>query len=174
MTVITPTLPERAHLLEECCASVGASLAPVQHVIGIDVDREGPARTRNRLAQDVDTPWLAFVDDDDLVDPRHFSVLLGASTGADVVYPWCRVEGRDLRLNHHFDPVALMHGNYIPVTAMIRTSLFRELGGFPEDARFEDWELWKNALRAGARFRCVPEVTWTYRFLGANRTDLGG
>jgi len=27
----------------------------------------------------------------------------------------------------------------------------------------EDHDLWVRALDAGARFRCIPEVTWTYR-----------
>jgi hypothetical protein len=25
------------------------------------------------------------------------------------------------------------------------------------------WDLWVRALDAGARFKCVPAVTWTYR-----------
>jgi hypothetical protein len=44
----------------------------------------------------------------------------------------------------------------------VRVSLWRELGGY-RDVHNEDHDLWVRALDAGARFRCIPEVTWTYR-----------
>lgn len=109
------------------------------------------------------------LDDDDLVDPECVDVLLRGASGADIVYPWCRVDGRDdfWIVNKLFHPESLFVQNYIPVTALIRASVFRMLGGY-KDEPLEDWMLWQRAYLHGARFKCVPEVLWTYRFLGQN------
>lgn len=94
--------------------------------------------------------------------------LLAASEGADVIYPWCRVEDHDPELepwspNRLFSADALLRYNYIPVTALIRRDLWDEVGGMPSLPHAEDWAFWKRCLAAGAVFRCVPEVLWTYR-----------
>lgn len=172
VTVITPAIPERANLLAEAIASVARqTLAPAAHLVGVDFARIGPAAIRNRLASGATTEWLAFLDDDDLLDPHHLQTLAaGAREGADVAYTWCRVEGGDgWNPNSHFDGARLEGENFIPVTAAIRTSLFHQVGGFPDGPVYEDWELWRVAYRAGARFVCIPEVTWSYRLLNGNR-----
>src|SRR5438445_805557 len=92
--VITATLPERASLLEECCASVLAQTVECEHLVGVDEAREGPSVIRNRLAASTDADWLLPLDDDDLLDPTCVERLLAVSDAADVVYPWCRMVGR--------------------------------------------------------------------------------
>jgi hypothetical protein len=175
VALITPSIPERAALLAECLASVAAQTRlPDEHLVGIDHHRIGVPHMLNRLAERTRCAWLAVVADDDLLDPQHLEVLLGAAGGADVVYPFCRVSGRDgWSPNRPFDADALRTSNYIPATALIRRSLWEDLGGWSAAAVHEDHELWLRALDAGATFRCVPEVTWTYRFHGANLSTTG-
>ena len=169
--VLTASLPERASLLEECRASVAALTLPADHLVGIDAQRRGPALIRNDLAASSDADWLLPLDDDDLIDPNYLQVLATHLDGADIVYPWCRVEGREMwSPNRLYRPDTLLRFNFIPVSALIRHSLWDELGGFRSVA-YEDFDLWRRALGAGARFRCVPEVLWTYRINVAGGTS---
>ena len=172
ITVVTPTIPGREHLLAECEASVKAAGFP--HLVGLDADREGPAAVRNRLLERVRTPWTLFLDDDDLVHPAYWRVVERNLVGADVVYTAWELQGAGdpQPKPGPFDAELLARQNFIPVTACVRTSALRAVGGFPLDAALEDHELWKALSAAGYRFRYVPVVAWTYRRFPGSRTDL--
>lgn len=173
VAVLTSTLPERHERFAECARAVrGQTLRPAEHLVFMDFDRIGCAEACNRLLAAVSCEWLALIADDDLMHPRHLETLVGACRDADVVYSWCRVIGREgWNPNSYFEPERLRDGdNFIPATTLIRTSLARELGGWRSDAAhgFEDLDFWQRALDAGARFVCVPKVTWDYVFHGGN------
>jgi len=144
----------------------------------VDYERVGPAMMLNRMlpaCSAADADWVAQLADDDLADPHHLELLAEHSEDADIVYSWCRVEGRSFNPNREFDEAALRASNFIPATTMIRTSLCTQLGWRSDSTHgFEDWDFWLRALDAGARFVCVPEVSWTYRFHGANLSTGGG
>ena len=72
--------------------------------------------------------WIAQLADDDLIDPHHLETLVAHSDDADIVYSYCRVEGRGFNPNSPFDPDRLRRENYIPATTLIRTGLCEELG----------------------------------------------
>ena len=180
IAVVTPALPSRGVMLAECVASIAAqTLPPVVHLVGIDHEKVGTARTKTRLCHATDAKWVATLEDDDLADNYHLSVLAErAAGGADIIYSWCRVEGRDgWNPNSPFDADRLRRGNFIPSTALIRRELIVALGGWKDSADvphgWDDWNFWLRALDAGARFACVPQVTWTYRFHGGNKTLNG-
>jgi len=173
ISVITASLPSRSAMLAECVASVTAqTLAPLEHLILVDHHREGAARTRNRLVGAAAGDWIAVLDDDDLLFPDHLATLWEARDTADVIYPYCEVSGREWSPNRPFDAAELRRGNYIPITALIRADYLRAHGWSPE-VDMEDWDLWLRLLDAGARFACVPKVTWLYRFHGSNKTLVG-
>ena len=161
--MITPTVPGRESLLDRCHASVEAQTVPVDHWFRMDYDREGPQTTRNRIVESVTTEWILPLDDDDELDPDCVEVLLAHSEGADIVYPWCRMVGRTDGWvpNKLFWADALFKQNYISVTALIRTDRFRMLGGY-RNVPMEDWALWQWAYLHGLKFKCVPEVLWSY------------
>jgi glycosyltransferase involved in cell wall biosynthesis len=169
VSVLTPTLESRGLLLTECRASVRAQTVPVEHLVMEDSEREGPQTIRNRLATSSESDWLLPLDDDDLLDPDCVEVLLAAAEGADIVYPFCRVEGRDdfYVVNKLWNERSLFLQPFIPVTALIRRDFFEMLGGY-RNVPLEDYDLFKRAALHGARFVCVPEVVWSYRFLGQN------
>lgn len=172
LTIIIPTIPERAELFEQALASVKAQTAPVFYKTAVDTNHNGPVPTVNALASTVETEWLFRLDDDDLLDPDHVEVLSHwLDDDADIVYTWCRIEGGgdehpedqfQVRLQHEYGWEHLYEANWIPCSAAIRTDLWNELGGL-DDVPLEDWDFWQRALDKGARFRCVPAVTWTYR-----------
>lgn len=163
MTVITPSLPDRKLLLQQCRESVSTQTVPVHHAVGVDTKRVGPQLMRNTLAKGVSTEWLLPVDDDDVLDPDCVEVLLEHSKDADVVYSFYRPEGADWCANRLFSHKKLFRRNFIPVTALIRKSFFEVVGGYRMQP-MEDWLLWQHLFLHGARFKCVPEVLWSYRF----------
>ena len=179
IAVITASLPTRRGILPECMHSVTAqTLRPVAHLIGVDYERRGSSAVRNALVNSTDADWIAPLDDDDLFYPGHLQTLASASDSADIIYSWCDVHGRPgWNPNRPFDADALRTANYIPITVLMRRSLLVSLGGWRDSSKcangFEDHDLWLSALDAGARFACVPEVTWRYRFHKGNKTYLG-
>lgn len=166
VTVITPSLPHRDRMLERARASVlNQSKPPAEHLIGVDYQEAGPAQMRNRLASIATTKWLAFLDDDDHLDRDHLEILTGFGRTADIVYSNCRFDGPPLPDEHlprPFDRSYLRERGFIPITFLVRRETFEQVGGFPLEARYEDWEFLNNAADAGARFQFVDQVTWTY------------
>jgi GT2 family glycosyltransferase len=157
-------------MLAECVRSVSTqSLLPSAHLVHVDHARVGEADGINRLARASSAAWFAVLADDDLVDATHLETLASRIDDADIVYTWCRVTGRNWNPNALFDAERLRRQNYIPATALIRASLWHRLGGY-RNCHGEDWDFWLRALDAGARFVCIPEVTWTYRFHDSNQT----
>lgn len=168
ITVITPTVPGREGMLAECHASVAA--LGLRHLIEVDEDRDGPAAVRNRLIEDVTTDWTLFLDDDDLLYPNYLDTVREHLPYADVVYTAWRLTGAiDPCPWPEFDPELLRQRNFIPVTACVRTSALRAVGGFP-DAELEDHALWLKLLDAGYQFRYVPVIAWHYRLHSGSRT----
>jgi glycosyltransferase involved in cell wall biosynthesis len=171
ITVLIPTLPERAHLLERALRSVDAqTLQPADVLVRVDRQREGIAATRNRLLKLVSTPLVAFLDDDDEMLPHHLELLAKEmdSSGADLVWPDMEVVGAP---DHR--------PTWIQVTYLARTDLIRQVGGFPEPFsdefpyRYEDWGLLARLTMAGARFHHVPQITWRYYIHDSNIVGTG-
>lgn len=177
ITVVTPSLPTRADKLAEACASVATqTLLPREHLIAVDYDRRGSAYMRNQLvAASRHGEWIAFLDDDDLFWPHHLKRLAReAEAGADIVYS----QADGYAVARPFDADALRRGeNMIPATVLMRRKLFRELNGFmPSHVvpnGWEDADLWRRALAAGAKFAYVPEPTWIYRLFPTSKTIVG-
>lgn len=171
VTVLTASIPQRASMLAEAIQSVcEQSQPPFAHLVAVDVCRLGAPMMLNRLLDAVATEWLMVLDDDDLLDPHHLKTLVGNSVDADVVYSYCRTEGRPFeQYNQPFDALMLEHRSVVSHTALVRTSCVREVGGWHRERGY-DWDLWKRIRGEGATFRSVPEVTWTYRLLGGNES----
>lgn len=169
VAVITPTLPSRHELLEECRASVKAQDYPgdVYFAVGEDHTKVGPSAMRNTIVKELDSSyeWLAFCDDDDKLLPDHISTLMDNREDADIIYSECKEEGFVKTWNTRtFDYESVKRDNYIPVTVLMRRSMFDKIEGFKsEPFPGEDQWLWLRAASAGARFKYVPRTTWVYR-----------
>jgi LmbE family N-acetylglucosaminyl deacetylase len=134
-------------------------------------------------------PYVAFLDDDDLIAPEHFTVLVGAAaaTGARVVYSdaavgiyepgpdgW-RCRERRLPYSRDFDPDFLLLDNYIPFhTLLMERAACLEVGPFDASLPFfEDWDFLIR-LSASCAFHHLRRVTCEYRhFEGAGEQILG-
>ena len=186
ITVVTASMPDRAERLKHLVRSVqDQDVAPIDHLIRVEAPSLGQpnpvdvSKQRNALLDDVESEWLAVIDDDDYYYPHHFATIAPLlDTDADVIHTFC---------DGHFLPMAdvstwgnevieqkLRYSNLFASGAAIRTSKIREIGGWGGDfdfttrrytatnATWEDWDLWVRLARAGARFACVPTETWCY------------
>lgn len=168
ITAITATIPERAGLLHELRQSIATQTMRPPWLVRTDSARRGPAQVLNELVAETDTGWVFRCDDDDLFDPDHFAVISEHLTADyDIVYTWPRCVpaghlGDERALQRVYPLKTLMDANWITSAAAVRVSLWEQLGGL-RDTRNEDHDFWKRAYLAGARFRCIPKVTWTYR-----------
>lgn len=176
--ILTPTIPERASLLQEACASVSAqTFKDVRHLIRVDENHLGPAITRNHLIGMSTSEWVIFLDDDDLLDPEFTQLHLSHAreSGADIVYSLCRYPPNSERRPPigEFDPIRLSRGNYIPITALVRRSTLTRTSGFKPGVKFEDHRLWLDLLDVGAKFSHLPKVCWTYRIYGGTGVRYG-
>lgn len=176
ITIVTPTIPGREHLLNECRTSVAAlaSTQPITHITMLDSNGDGPAAMRNRMLSQVLTEWTLFLDDDDLLFPNYLHAVTPHLAAADVVYTAWQLSGATDPVPYpRFDPDLLRQHNFIPVTACVRTEALRKVGGFPNDAELEDHALWLALLDAGARFTYTPVIAWHYRRFPGSRTEKG-
>lgn len=175
ITVVTPSLPTRSEMLAEAMATVmWQTMPPTAHLVGVDFAMRGPAAIRNELLAGVQTEWVAFLDDDDLLDEHHIERLAIAGLHADatVVVPYCRFSGEtipDRYCNQPYDRHALADHGIFPITVLAKTEAIRRAGCFGGE-RYEDWCLWNRMADQGAFFLTVPEQTWTYRLGHGNRT----
>jgi glycosyltransferase involved in cell wall biosynthesis len=171
VSVLTPSVPERPRFLRECFRSVEAQTLPEyqrQHLVAIDEAHAGCAVTVNRLAVEAVGEWLFILADDDLMLPGCLEAHLAAAVDADVVYAPPLVWGADATAYRQGHPA-------IPSASLIRTALWRQLGGYNETLRREeDRDFYERAVEAGARFvRVADEPTWVYRIHPGSKSWAG-
>jgi Glycosyl transferase family 2 len=174
ITVCVPSIPPRARsgLLARSLASIAAQTLPAGAIsVAIDTGKEGAAITRTRALAAVRTPIVAFLDDDDAMNPDHLEKLYGfmLTTGADFVFSWFDVIGGLDPFPQHFgkvwDPADPTHTT---VVTMVRTELAQSVGfvapehGDGAGGSGEDWSFTLGCLAAGAKIMHLPERTWRW------------
>ena len=171
ITVVIPTIPGREELLNRAVRSVYAQTYQFARLIlQLDEDRQGAAATRNRALEQVDTEFVAFLDDDDELYPDHLKLCARSArlNHADVVYPGYDAEDDPVGcFGLPFDAELLQQRNFIPVTTLCRTDAVRDAGGFqphPDENGdpCEDWGLWLAMAEQGATFVHLPVRTWRW------------
>lgn len=179
VTVITPTIDGRFDVLHEAMESVRRqTLVGVQHSILQDTHGDGPARLRNAMLDSCETQYVAFLDDDDLLDPDHLESLLAVleREEASVAYSFCRVEPAGAivvpRPSDSRQVWRLMNAgrNVIPVTVLAKRSAILAGQGFWAADRYEDYSLWMRLKTLGHSFARLERETWTYRISPTGRT----
>lgn len=174
VTVIMPTIPPRQSQRALALHSIGTQTrVPEAVLIMEDREKEGSAAMRNRALERVQTEWVTFLDDDDVLYPQHVSTLMAAQhdTGADVLYGWYDVVGgtdpRPDREGKPFDADELRRGSYITVPSLVRTSLAWE-AGFRYVDGLDDWGFYLGLLDLGAMFHHVPERLFQWNHWSGN------
>lgn len=216
ISVIIPVGPRHAQHCRVAAASVarssvghlcetivvpdgGAQVAPMPgaRVLPAALERQGPARTRNRGIDVARAPFVCFLDADDYLLPHGLEHLARryAQGGCGYVYgntftrePDHQVEalrGRAdvqiiseaegpavyvLRSAPDYSQEELRQRNIHVVTALVPTRHVRAVGGFDEaiDA-WEDWTLWLRLAQAGICGQRIPVPVFTYRVYEGDR-----
>ncbi len=194
VTVVIPSIPPRQALLGRALQSVfQQTLPPVAVAVAVDTTHAGAAITRHRGLEMVSTEWVAFLDDDDHMDPHHLETLVTAALEHDADYVWSRFRlgFNDGRVQD--GPCPLGAGTFeqwrdeqpsqTTITTLVRTKLARDVGGFAgftEDGKEidgqrygEDFDFTLRCREAGAVFRHAPVVSWTWMHHGRNTSGRG-
>jgi glycosyltransferase involved in cell wall biosynthesis len=194
VTAIIPAFNASAHLAD-ALESVAAQSEPVAEVVVVDdgseddsaaiarkagatvlatAGRFGAAAARNLAARYTKTPYLAFLDADDLWLPSHCESLLSILTDADdaaLAFGRCQRFGEKgeiptpapkVTLREKLPVYELLWDNPIVQSAtLVRRTIFLEAGGYREEMRHaEDYDLW---LRLAQQHRFVGSGQVTCR-----------
>ena len=130
------------------------------------------AEARNLALAEVETEFVIFLDADDELAPGYIETLLAGT--ADIRVPSVsyvaggiprkpyvpKVAGHD----HQCEAACLEAGNYAVIGSLARTELVRAVGGFGEEAVYEDWACWLRMYRAGATVETIPEAVYIAHF----------
>lgn len=185
ITVVITTVQPRRRMLARALRSVWEqTLQPDVVVIAQDNERLGAPHCRQRGTDAVATDLVAYLDDDDELNPDHLEILyelLGQPPDAqgryvDLVYPWFTVIGGEDPFPQHFGKQWDQY--QIPVTFLAWTDSIRRGGGWldgqaagvdPEGNRAgEDWRLIQRMHALGMRFHHVPLRTWRWHHDSGN------
>lgn len=189
ITVVIPSIPPRIKLLTRALLSVqNQTLQPASTVVVIDHSKEGAPRTRQRGLDAVQTEWVAFLDDDDELLPRHLQMLMETAreTGADLVYPWFTVIGGTDPFPEYFRrPWNDDEPHQVPITFLARTDAVRACDGFIDHLDGDDVGTDPMGNRAGEDYRLVlrmvknkmkivhlPEKSWSWYHNSGNTSGL--
>lgn len=140
--------------------------------------------TRNTIAENTDSDYLFFLDDDDyaLDDAISASVTAATNTGANVIGGLHRYMDASRRYEALSDPegfrqvleffplggplaIAPIENCFCPASALIERKFFEKIGRYSElhSVGFEDYELWVRILQEGGTIEIMPKVTYLYQ-----------
>jgi glycosyltransferase involved in cell wall biosynthesis len=160
----------------DATAEVAASYAG-RGVRCLHQENRGVSAARNRGMQETTGTWIAFLDADDVWEPRKIEwQLQWAQTAPDVVlvsgHAWFWDVSADVRTLKtfgwgHRDPrreIAVRNTIGNTSLVLLRRDVMQQLGGFDPRLRFgEDWEMWIRVLDHGAA-AIVPRPLMLYRW----------
>ncbi len=149
----------------------------------------GVSASRNRGVAASSSPWIAFLDADDVWVPNKLERQLAAAQAghADVCFSSKRMlypsEAHDVFLHGlEVQPPAsgrvaaqlrLGH-SFTPSSALVRREAFLRTEGFDVNASpCEDWDLWLQLAAQKARFVSCPESLVLYRVHATNASNQG-
>src|SRR5690606_10617311 len=94
-TVVIPTIPERATLLERAVSSVIAQSARCRIAVAEDLCDSGARATRQNGLETVTTERVVSLDVDDELAPNHFEILLDTANRYRADFVWSRFRLRN-------------------------------------------------------------------------------
>lgn len=181
LSVLITTIPIRKDRLGIALQSVeGQTLQPAHVIISEDTEKIGaPGNRDNGIAQ-VETKYVALLDDDDYFYADHLETLYKTAidTDADIVYSWFNVDGGTDPFPENFGkPWDPENPIQTTVTVLAKTDVIRQAGGYSNtiglserelkhyaqgNTAGEDFRMVFSANKNGAKIVHVPKKTWAY------------
>ena len=132
-------------------------------------ENQGPAGARNTGFNLAAGDFLVFLDGDDILHREYVENCYREYVNnpkLNIVY--CDVELFENKTGpwklKPFSPETILLYNSIPVFAMIRSSVFQQIGRYDTELRCaEDWELWIRILQQYEGVYKIPKVLYYYR-----------
>lgn len=160
ITVIIPVAPWHLATAEQAIASCAAQSFPVHVIPVIDHEQRGTGWTRNQGLAQVDTPFVTFLDADDVLDPAFAEHMLRAYDGAHYVYSDWWQDSDHIRAPER----PWVNQTWHVVTALVPTAWARFVGGFDETLRGgEDTEFFVKLRHHGMCGKRLAEPLMHYR-----------
>jgi hypothetical protein len=155
VSVVIPSIPSRTLSLARALVSVTAqTLTPDEVIVKVDHEALGAPANRQAALEAASSEWVAFLDDDDELEPVHLERCLRFALGGgfDLVYPWFHGlnstglfavpaedgDGMVEPLGRRFtDDLAEWlcerpDHSFIPVTVLVKRQLALDAGGFTD------------------------------------------
>lgn len=138
LTVVIPVGPMHTHIYQEAADSVESQTVKCDYSVQMDTHGKGTGWARNQGLARVTTPYVTFLDADDILDPRFAETCLGvlseyAQSHADTRYAYTDWLGSGNEAIQAPDPcIAWTEKTFHVVTTVIPTQAARLIGGFDE------------------------------------------
>jgi glycosyltransferase involved in cell wall biosynthesis len=153
-------------VVADSCSTDGS--LDIAAAAGVDILRDAPKglyAAVNAGIRRLSTPWVTYLNGDDVFQSLGITRLFAERTNYDVLYgpvDFITQDGAFLHCWHSARPsdvLPLFRSGVSPVLqqgTLFRRSLFEALGGFSERWRFvSDADFWWRAAEAGARFHRI-------------------
>ena len=146
-------------------------------VLAKNVANAGLSVARNTLIDITKSPFIFFLDADNLIMPRCLNRLATALRQSKAAFAYSILaifDGRSgLGGTNCFSRQRLAHGNYIDAMALLRRDALVRFGGYADlEYGWEDYDLWLRMCAAGAYGIQVPEILGKYRVHAASMTRM--
>lgn len=166
-TIVVASYGDRSWLdlgTQRAARSAFAQDVPVIYVHGLTLHG-----ARNAGLEQVQSPYVVFLDADDELRPDYIRTLAAGS--ADIRVPavqYVTPGGRPRRPyvprvaghRHDCEAACLEDGNFAVIGSMADADMVRAVGGFRDEEIYEDWSLFLRMYRAGATVETKPEAVY--------------
>lgn len=160
LSFIVPVAVYHEHLIDRARAQVEKQTIPCAFIPVIDHNARGAGWARNRGVERAETPFIAFLDCDDYLDPTYAEKMLSAYKPGHYVYCDFYMAGEHVRMSecsnlkdddaHHL------------INCVMHRDIFKQTGGFDESRNLEDTRFWATCLHRGVCGIRYPEPLVEY------------
>lgn len=167
MTLVTAVIPvspnhRTAGIFEDAIQSVRNQTIPTVHIIIFDDNRQGAAWARNRGTQQVTTPFVVYLDADDILKPTFVEETIKVYRQGTYVYSDWIINGAVIKTPETLTPFT--SGMQHVIATLLPVAAWQGVGGFDEALdTLEDEDFYRKLHAYGwCGVRC-SEPLITYR-----------